>query len=611
MPRSRHALLAALIAASTAKAATIPTGDGPPIQLDVTNTADFDYHFYQGNGIIAPQYRQTPNGPIPNSLWDPTQNFYFDWLNKLDTRFTYGPWHAELRLDSAVFGNVYPVDTTTSIQQQQLGLMIKMQNRFINNLVVEKVSVSYITPQLEITLGDFYINYGRGIILSLRKVDQLGVDTTLRGVNITGRLGNLSANFAGGITNNINTDQATASVAPDAQDPILAGRLEYRQPRLFAVSLEASDLNQNYDTLQLQPYPPAAPPSTDPLQCTSANHCRSVQVAPLSLGSVGALDQDVALPLWHQYKNFGGTLELPQILDHASAYFEYAHQWNQIQHSAITEGNAFYGGINFFAGPVTVQAELKDYGHFEGPVQSSLSSTSFPAFYQQTVYTNPPNLEEIWQEEITTNPLTIWGPRLRVDWQVNENLRPYIAGAAFGDNGQGVNIYYGMLGLEANWQQHRSHLNINGGLRYELLNEYAPVQPPSPTNTNVNQGESWAQYDIVQALTPIYSLELDGLHRNMNDCYGQNPCHAWTQGYAYLSLKRTSITVSGGIEYYTQDLNLYQPYYFNVSTAWIASEALLVRAFVGGREAGLRCINGICRRFPGFNGINLEIVAHY
>jgi len=609
MSRARYAALAALIAASPARAATISTGDGPPIQLDVINTADFDYHFYQGNGIIAPQYRDTPHGPVPNTSWDPTQDHYFDWLNRLDTKLTYGPWHAELRLDSALFWNVFQVDTIAQpLQQGQVSQ--KMQNRFINNLVLEKVSVSYLSPHLEMTLGDFYISYGRGIILSLRKVDQLGVDTTLRGATVTGRLGNFSANIAGGITNNINTDQATASVAPDAEDPILAGRIEYRQPHAFALGLQATDINHNYDTLSLQPYPVPSPPSQNPLTCTPTNHCKPVAIAPLSLGTVGALDHDAYSPLQQRLQNVGGTLDLPQLTDHASAYFEYAHQWNFVQNAPYVEGNAFYGGVNFFAGPVTVQAELKDYGHFVGPIQSSFSSTNFPAFFQQTVYSNPPNLEEIWQEEITNPLLTIWGPRLRVDWQVNENLRPYIAAAAFQDNGEALNIYYGMVGVEANWQQHRSHLNINGGLRYELFNAYKAPRPPNP-NQDLNAEESWAQYDIVQALSSTYSLELDGLHRNHNDCIGLALCNVWTEGYAYLSLKRTSITLSSGIEYYTKDLNLYQPYYFNGSVSWAATESLLVRLFVGGRAAGLRCINGICRVFPGFNGVNMEIVAHY
>ena len=435
MSRARYAALVVLSVALPANAATISTGDGPPIQLDVTNTADFDYHFYQGNGFITPQYTAGPHGPIPNTSWNPTANFYFDWLNKLDTKLTYGAWHAELRLDSAVFWNVFQVDSIAS-PAQQTNVSKLMQNRFINNLVLEKASVSYTSEHLEATLGDFYINYGRGIILSLRKVDQLGVDTTLRGANVTARVGNFTANIAGGITNNINTDQATASVAPDAEDPIIAGRIEYRQPRAFAVSLQGTYLGWNTGTASLLPYGVPDPPSSNPLTCTSANHCMPVQLAPLSLGTVGAYDAAMA-PLWHQYKNIGGTLELPQILEHASAYFEFDHQWNQIQNAQMIEGNAFYGGINFYAGPVTVQAELKDYGHFEAPVQSTLSTTAFPAFQQQTVYTNPPNLEEIWQEEIASNPLTIWGPRLRVDWQVNENLRPYIAGASFQDNGYG------------------------------------------------------------------------------------------------------------------------------------------------------------------------------
>src|SRR5215472_14254259 len=92
--------------ALTAKGITIPAGDGPPIQLDITNTADFDYHFFQGNGII-----RQPGEP----QYDPTANYYFDWLNKLDTKLTYGPWHAELRLDSAVFWNVYDPGADTGL----------------------------------------------------------------------------------------------------------------------------------------------------------------------------------------------------------------------------------------------------------------------------------------------------------------------------------------------------------------------------------------------------------------------------------------------------------------------------------------------------------------
>jgi hypothetical protein len=616
MSLARLVALATLSFAVPAMGITIPTGDGPPILLDITNTADFDYHFYQGNGVIEPQFNQTKNGPVPNPLWDPTYDRYYDWLNKLDVKLGYGSWHAELRVDSALFWNVYQVSSAPVDQQRNL--LALMTNRFINNLILEKVSASYLTPNLEVTLGDFYINYGRGIVLTLRKVDQLGVDTTLRGLSVTGRLGGFSANVAGGVTNNINTDQATASVAPDAQDPVLAARLEYRQQHLFAAGLEGTVFNQDYDTLKLIGYPPLTPPlppGLGPPFCTPQNDCKLVSIGPLSAGQVGALASNQFVTPRLRTENLGGTLDFPQILEHASAYFEFAHQWDYLQNvPQPTEGNAFYGGVNVYSGPVTVQAELKDYRNFRGPVQSSLQPSAFPAFYQQTVYTNPPNLEEIWQEEISTNPLFIWGPRLRVDWQINEQLRPYAVGAVFVDAGKGWNIYYGLLGVEANWQEHRGHLNFSGGARYELFNQYASYLTPPPNPYEYfNKSEWWVQYDIVQPLSSIYSLELDGLHRTHKDCAGHPNCQPgiWNQGYAYLSLKRTSITVSGGLEYYTLDPTFYQPYYFNASASWIASEALLVRAFVGGREAGLRCINGICRLYPGFNGINLEVIVHY
>jgi len=45
----------------------------------------------------------------------------------------------------------------------------------------EKVVLEYSGRSVEIKLGDFYISIGRGMVLSLRKLDELGIDTTLQG----------------------------------------------------------------------------------------------------------------------------------------------------------------------------------------------------------------------------------------------------------------------------------------------------------------------------------------------------------------------------------------------------------------------------------------------
>jgi len=573
--------VASLVHAGTALALRIENGDNP-IQLDFTEDASLDYHFTHGNGNIAP-----PSDPN----YDPTSDNYFDWINRFETQLSTGPWHADLRFDSALFLNTLQVSDPTSQEGQHLTSLL--ENRYVNNFEIEKISASYTSPHLDATLGDFYLSYGRGMVVSLRKIDALGVDTTLRGATVTARAGGFSANVAGGVTNVVNTDPSTGGVAPDPEDPIVAGRLEYRMAQLFAVGVDAALMWQNLGTLNLTPYTPAMPnmPPT-PTQQTL--------ISPLGLGSV-TTEVPTSDTLRAQTLNTGATLELPNLWNHGNAYVEYVHQ-RQAESTSLTYGNALYAGVNAYTGDFTLQAELKDYSGFVAPTFSSLNSRAFTAFYQQDVYNNPPNLEEIWQEESTT--YNTYGPRLRLDWQLSGHFKPYATFLYFVDKDNAYNIYAASGGLDANWQQHRSHLTFSGGYRRQVDND----QSSNPGL--LDSTEFWFQYDVIQVLSARYALELDGLHRTHQDSAFPG-YFIWHQGYAYLSLRHSRFSASAGIEYYTQSPNEFQPWYPNVSGSYNINQNLLVRAFVGGREAGLRCINGICRLYPGFNGATLEIVAKY
>jgi hypothetical protein len=272
----------------------------------------------------------------------------------------------------------------------------------------------------------------------------------------------------------------------------------------------------------------------------------------------------------------------------------------QAEHST-TNGNAFFASGDVFLGPATLLVEFKDYQSFYAPILSSLSSTMFPAFFQQNVYNNPPNLEEIFQEETATQ--IIFGPRARLDYQIGEHFTPFVSFAYFEDDTNQYDIYDGYLGLDANWQSHRSHASVSLGRRYEIYNQL------STEKGSTFQQELWIQYDIVQVLGPVYSLELEGLHRRYD--FDLLTGHPWSWGYAYLSLKRSAWTATLGYEYNTQYPTIWRPQNPNAGFSWIINDHYTVRAFAGGREAGLRCINGICRQFPGFTGASAELVVRY
>ncbi len=570
---------------------------GQPLTLTFSETADLAYHLDQG--VVAPGpetpchqglpgFLSRPVRATPSAEYDPTGDCYADWLNRFDVQASWGRWHAELRFDSALFGNA-PSVSNQNASAENLHLATLLENRYTNNLIVEKISASYLGDRLDLTLGDFYIAYGRGLVLSLTKIDALGVDTTLRGASVTGHFGGFSANVAAGVTNVVNTDESTGEVAPDPMDRIVAGRLEYRWPRVLTIGVDGAGIYQNPATAALSSYTPGQPVVQLPL-------------APLALGSVTSQPPQ-AIPggLWNT-DNGSVTLELPRLGDVGKLYLEYAHQVQWVGNELRPEGNAFYGSLSLFFGPATLLIEGKDYQNFSSPLPPSLSSQMFPAFWQQNVYTNAPTLEESFQEEYYP-VYSIAGPRLRVDVAVTDWLTPYASAAYFADDTNGYDIADGFLGLDAHWQERRSHASLAAGRRIATFNGV------SPTPGAAFQHEWWVQYDLVQVLGPVYSLELEGLHRRWDEDFFTG--HPWTWSYGYLSLRRHEWSLTLGDEYYSQFPSFDRVENPNIGGSYSPTDRWTFRLFAGGRTAGLRCVNGICRNYPGFEGASVEVTARF
>ena len=62
---------------------------------------------------------------------------------------------------------------------------LELSNRYINWAYPSKYYVTFSQPGLEATLGDASAQLGRGIVLSVRKQDELGSDTTIRGARLS------------------------------------------------------------------------------------------------------------------------------------------------------------------------------------------------------------------------------------------------------------------------------------------------------------------------------------------------------------------------------------------------------------------------------------------
>src|SRR4051794_1104706 len=166
---------------------------GAPVGLDITNTTTLSYN--ADNRDTRPNQVAT----LANDDWG---MFY----NRLNVLANGGAWQAGLRLDNAwVFdspnatqialdlyatrpvgpgGSPAPVYFRPKLQGAGVGL----SNRCLNWLYPAKYYFTYSSPALELGLGDVYVAFGRGLVLSLRKMDELASDSTLRGARVTARL---------------------------------------------------------------------------------------------------------------------------------------------------------------------------------------------------------------------------------------------------------------------------------------------------------------------------------------------------------------------------------------------------------------------------------------
>ena len=115
------------------------------------------------------------------------------------------------------------------------------ESRFKNSIYPAKLWATYSAPGVEVTAGDAYVQFGRGLTLSMRKVDELGIDTTLRGGKVQITKDPFSFTAVAGFANPSRVDEATgralwvtSNLAPgDVATPV------YGSDRVVGVDLQA------------------------------------------------------------------------------------------------------------------------------------------------------------------------------------------------------------------------------------------------------------------------------------------------------------------------------------------------------------------------------------
>jgi hypothetical protein len=507
---------------------------------------------------------------------------FVDILSRLNLDLIWWRLRLWTRFDTAAYvlrpGGACGPDATTPAD---------LRSRYCQNpFYVEKLALEYADRNVEATLGDFYVNFGRGLVLSLRKLDELGIDTTLRGMRFVYHRGNAGATIVAGWTNVQNVDQATGRFVSDPTDPVQGTKKEYRgwdnAPADFIAGARAEYRIADRVTVGLH-------------EAGGFQHLNATADAPGTMHQ----RQDASFL-------YGVNLDAPRLTKWLALYAEAAGQMTVLSDHR-DHGYAIYAAATGYFGPVSVLIEGKHYKDYQR--WKSWVSGTFAEF-NPIAYNQPPTAERI-VTELVSPIYDVSGARARVDYRVNNRLLLYASYAAFQDRGAGEMtplIYHDPYGgAEVRWNNGRSHFFPSGGFRYEM---------EQGTGAEF-QRIGHIEWDFTQYLPRNVSLETAGfvLFRHGDKVAVDAPdgsliYPSWTEGTAYFAVKwAPHIVGSLGFEWTTRPAPAATQYFANGSLQWNFTTASSIRLFVGGNRGGLRCISGVCRDFPAFSGARLELVV--
>jgi hypothetical protein len=609
--------------AAPAGAVDVGQLDGDSIQLDVTETTIVSQHFDARDNEL------------------PQDSGWGDWINRLNAAARWGRWTAGLRLDSSVYWR-RPIDNPDfsslplGTERGQTTIIQDNESRYRNSIYPAKMWVTYAAPGVELTAGDAYVQFGRGLTLSMRKIDELGIDTTVRGAKVEVQKDPFALIAVAGFGNPARIDEATGRAlfptTGNPSEPVFGSDrligLEIQAGRGLPVTLATRAVRftrcapYHYDSNGQVVTDFLSDPGDVVFGSCDANDTgiwlQSLPSAPPPLAA-----NDITMA--------GQSLEVPNLWGHGKLYVEAAVQERQYALAAENvnhSGNALYASLSVDAGPVTNTLEVKSNRNFY-PVAAGVDLTRAPEFNIVAYSFSPPaETATILDTEFGYFNACVNGGRLRSDVRADADLLLYgqgifaysqteqVSGAcdALGHTVAPVGIpgakledavWDGLAGVELYFDDKFSHAFVSLGVRDD-----------TKASGDLNYRERHLEYSIVKYLGHAVSIEAQGFHRmrreeSMNATAASNYVEEWwNEGENYFALKiAPSWVFSQGFEYTT--LAGQPPYYFNGSVLYKFTSSSNVRLFVGQQRGAFRCAAGVCRYFPPFEGARAEVTWRF
>lgn len=698
--------LSLLASLAPARASAVETQlAGKPLVVDVTNTSIVNYHFNN---------RNTKDGNISTLLDDD----YGEWLDRLNIQVSWWKLRAGVRIDGATFfatptaARLRDLATVQVPKQADLRSRLDFENqmygdlhtRFLRSYYPSKLFVGFSQPGVDITVGDFYAQLGRGLVFSARKIDELAVDTTVRGVKATADHDfggfRLAGTFFVGQMNPLRIDETSGRRLhgdgsplffgfpragdlstftydplpgqPDTGKPRLEvqpGRPNYLEDTVLGTHLEGGTkhfvLGGNASVLARKSY------TEDRLRCIAGTDGERAVVEKACGQQFPEIPTNNDPAKAHNtIVTFSGSLSIPSIAKHGDLYLEVAGQnlrdgqltalaqaGSPAVKAADSSGHAIYASASINAGPVAISLEGKSYRNFF-PLTANIDTfnKSFGApEYSLITYNQPPIVDPVYTETISGGSpnVCIDGGRGRIDYRFNRETGVF---AWLGRSSSWTEVpgrndavctinestrsdtWDTAIGTELALEGGKSHVRAWVGARNTSL----PVATEAGALgglTSTFYREGYIRYDLVKHLSERFSLQMQGFHRRRYEPFTYK--EAWTEGENYTALQWSPhLSAVFGYEYeYKPTTGCRSSYHdaqgahpgaelchylnggitfrANVGEQGTPTERVLghifdtVSVFVGQRRGATRCVSGVCRQFPPFEGAKLEITSRF
>jgi len=593
---------------------------GTPVLFDVSESGSVYYNF---------DNRDSRPSQVATRANDDFGLVY----NRLSLQATAGHFSAGVRIDNVWFyaspnvtqlaldltNEAAPANAPGYFRGKLAEAGLELSNRFIDWLYPSQYYLTYSRPGFEATIGDASAQLGRGIVLSVRKQDELGSDTTIRGARLSlstrGPM-QLKLTALGGELNPLRLDEASGRYLGVPSDGDLLHSLsEAGMPR--AIETDFAPLTRECVTSPTCSY---APDRIAAGQIELAGSSFKLAMQGSALFRAPPLSQDLVRSA-ERIVTLSQSVEVPRLAEDLALYAEAAFQHLQERDelARLDAGYGVYASASYTPKDLALTLEARHYRRLF-PLSANVKlarASEFSSLSYNQVPTTEPEDNDTELEGMNT---CVSGARLRGDVTLGRGVRAlgslahYLTYAESGSNeacaitSQQLNRVYDVssgFGLDSH--DRARHLELVLGSRLDQSERELTLAEGS--RSHLFYGEVYLRHELELPLAGAFSWSLTGRHRRRVQAEG-GPGVPWHEGEEVLGLEWAGHSSLGlGAEYDTRPG--VPDTYFNIELSHRPTPSSRVALFAGQRRGAQRCVGGICRLYPPFEGMRLDVSMRF